>query len=716
MKPKPKGTSLAAALMVIALIISIFSLGFYSEGQTGDKISGNVVKVSGALSQVGVDTTGGSGGVSTQVGGGQAAGDKKYTFITAKDGRTFVVEGDQTQAKKEVDDYTIKEQNKIKIDATYQEIKQPQYTAATKASKDSSLSYNNGDLVITTSKDSGGRTTTTTEIYGEGGFTSSTEKREGGGLTLTIERDKDKNIESVTDGTNQLGPSIEWNIVKNNEGVWELTYGGRPGEWEDNRFKFSDDTGGFVSVLEDGSTISGDKDGYVVIEDKDGKTVASLKEEEYENLVGQNPTIDQLNTLGKVASSLREAGLDLSAASHKDNKYYSNDVVVEVSGTNIITTQCDGCVDNNGEIKTDKGYAYESVTRDANDNVVKLETNAEKEEGKFETTTVEWSVNGEGKQVMTIEDDNGNFDEFILQDDKVYYYSEDDNKYYNRDNGAWYKKDTNGDLVPCGDDCKNLDDLGNKIGEADDKKESLEGRKTRFERNIDNIWSALEDAASGGAGRFFSLFMDDEDLAKWREDVDEFLCDTILAGGKDCWTSEVCKIYVDIEADSAAYVETNGLLAMVAHIEGERSDAISYVNVTNATTGSTESVTQYFYKITANVENPADSDTSLKFNLYVKKSDGSLKAIFNSDVELKEGESFAKYGSSSIVKYSETLYDGVCIIFSSGFDDIITGSGSENELCNLITLTDMGVSSYGEEGASTGGTGGSGTDEGWSDW
>ena len=133
MKPKPKGTSLAAALMVIALIISIFSLGFYSEGQTGDKISGNVVKVSGALSQVGVDTTGGSGGVSTQVGGGQAAGDKKYTFITAKDGRTFVVEGDQTQAKKEVDDYNTKEQ-KIKIDATYQEIKQPQYTAATKAS------------------------------------------------------------------------------------------------------------------------------------------------------------------------------------------------------------------------------------------------------------------------------------------------------------------------------------------------------------------------------------------------------------------------------------------------------------------------------------------------------------------------------------------------------------------------------------------------------
>ena len=42
MKPKQKGTSLAAALIVVVLIISIFSLGFYFSEPA---ITGKVVKV-----------------------------------------------------------------------------------------------------------------------------------------------------------------------------------------------------------------------------------------------------------------------------------------------------------------------------------------------------------------------------------------------------------------------------------------------------------------------------------------------------------------------------------------------------------------------------------------------------------------------------------------------------------------------------------------------
>ena len=187
------------------------------------------------------------------------------------------------------------------------------------------------------------------------------------------------------------------------------------------------------------------------------------------------------------------------------------------------------------------------------------------------------------------------------------------------------------------------------------------------------IWDALESAARGGIGKFFSLFMKDEDLEKWQEDVDEFLCSTIIAGGIECWTSEICNAYSETNGDGYVSIETNGLLTMAAHIEGERT-RMEYVN---ETTG--ENVVEYIYKVTYKVTNPSNSKEKMDFNVYLYGD--KTVALYPGSVNVGEGDSSSRTASSAVVQDSKYNYDKVCIIFDESVSMV---NEDITEVCNNI--------------------------------
>ncbi|MFC1704988.1 hypothetical protein ACFLZ6_01520, partial [Nanoarchaeota archaeon] len=220
------------------------------------------------------------------------------------------------------------------------------------------------------------------------------------------------------------------------------------------------------------------------------------------------------------------------------------------------------------------------------------------------------------------------------------------------------------------------------------KKSGFEKRTKTYKtrQSVQEAWGVLETAARGGLGRFFSLFMEEDDLQEWRQGVDDAMCSTFVLGGTDCWTSTICGTWVDNRVGGGmAYVETpSGMLTIAAHIEGERS-----------TIRSPEG-REYLYKITyvindpghkpvkeEKVEGQSDKEgekilTGMAFNVEFRgERDISL---YSKDVPV-EGSS-ARIGNSAVLQYSTYNYKQVCIVFR---EEIEIAGDKVKEVCNRIT-------------------------------
>ncbi len=253
------------------------------------------------------------------------------------------------------------------------------------------------------------------------------------------------------------------------------------------------------------------------------------------------------------------------------------------------------------------------------------------------------------------------FDSGTVQATYIYYYDEDGYAIgYVIDEKGQRKKEGGTD---------GTNDLG------DDEEGILDELNSKWMKiTLDSIWRGMEIAARSGFGRIYGFFMSEEQLRKWRDDVDKFFCETILFGGKDCWSSKICEAKISKTSKGIAYLNIPGATTRAGvFVTGERS-AMVYPNETNT-------ITEYLYKLNYKIENPVQQD--IYFNVYLYGS-RTIK-IYLQDQKLEKGKTFSKIGMSANIKYSSYYYDKICVKFDRRI--MFAGKTETDEVCNEITET-----------------------------
>jgi len=583
------------------------------------------------------------------------------------------------------DVFSIPEAEKAKTEGkTYlREISQEQLDAIKAgAANRGSFAYNedSGKFSISYTSEEEGVAVTTTTLVGEGGLETKTEVRTAAGESITMVRDAKGNIQSVTGPDGQdLGKSSAWSI--NNQG--KLTFKDAAVKEFDRSNNVAEmDDGRYITVLEDG-TMELSADGQTVIIRIEGENDQKLTAQEYKDLTGLDPKEGvpssaraSIRNLKEVMAALKDAlgreDIELSDLVGRDvheggTSYWTDGVKIDISADGKTVTSTATDINPDGSLKP--GSDYEQTIKQ--DGRVTRVANGKITEGGDvggATTSSEW-IYGPGKDTGTatitteasfLKNVDFKFDQ--RTGDIIWY--EVGGKYYRVEDGTWFNDPEF--TSECKTGCPDKDITG-MLRDADDEKAAKEGRSTSTERKVQRFWGFLESAARGGIGRFFSLFMDEEDLEEWREDVDEVLCSTVIAGGIECWTSEICALWVDNRiGEGMVYAETpEGMLTLAAHIEGER------------TIVETPGGTEYLYKITYTVTNPEEG--SIGFNVYLY---GDRETpLYSDNIILEEGESHSRVGSSAVVQYSSNSYNKLCIIFTEEID--IAGD-STRQVCNSI--------------------------------
>mgnify|MGYP001589368963 CR=1 FL=1 len=180
-----------------------------------------------------------------------------------------------------------------------------------------------------------------------------------------------------------------------------------------------------------------------------------------------------------------------------------------------------------------------------------------------------------------------------------------------------------------------------------------------------------------GMGAFASLFIDDSELSKRRQEANDLFCSTWLLGGVECWSSKLCQYSVDAKAGGLGLMARTTSQAPVAgaHIEADKSLPIQYTNLTN-----NEMVSMKLYRITYYLHNP--NTANITYNLKFTANDGSVYTAFQYDKILEEGSTTKQIRTNAIVKYSNREYTKVCLTFNPAIKRF--GGGETKELCNDI--------------------------------
>ena len=195
-----------------------------------------------------------------------------------------------------------------------------------------------------------------------------------------------------------------------------------------------------------------------------------------------------------------------------------------------------------------------------------------------------------------------------------------------------------------------------------------------------------------------TLFMDQDSLLKWREDIDRVFATAYL--GTEYWSSAICGQYLDGEDEGIAWGETpQGLAQVAAHIEATRSEAII-----------TPTGTEFIYKITFNVRNgdyEKDRRAPEQMNINVVLKGERTVNLFRQDQSVKRGSSFGRTGRNAIAKSSTSFYNEICLTF----DKVpFRWKVSNNEICNTIVGSSGAATTISASTAtsttSSGGTGG----------
>jgi hypothetical protein len=201
-----------------------------------------------------------------------------------------------------------------------------------------------------------------------------------------------------------------------------------------------------------------------------------------------------------------------------------------------------------------------------------------------------------------------------------------------------------------------------------------------------------------GFSAYSSIFISEESLAEYRAQVNAVFCDMLKIGGSACWTSEICETYTDISAPPGGLVGSapDGVPRSIAHIEGERSNAIEFSGA------SREDLRQLFgsrvivvsgkrYNLSEGSDASLPGGTARVYKVtmsFIPQDTSSLQVSFRGERTVdyfspaKAVNSLTPYSrtrSNPIVFISPTRYDTVCMVFNPPQEN--RNGRSVSELC-----------------------------------
>lgn len=217
-----------------------------------------------------------------------------------------------------------------------------------------------------------------------------------------------------------------------------------------------------------------------------------------------------------------------------------------------------------------------------------------------------------------------------------------------------------------------------EAAQAEQQIEILRFEREKWYINIVQVMTGLLKGYREYAGlaTLGSLFIDDEELDKRRNQIDQQFCDSILFGGVKCWTSKICDGYIDTTPGGSALIAAGPAQTPFgfAHIEAEKSLPIYTVE-------GGKKVTLYQYKVTYALTNPLDK--AMFYNVEFASQDKTAKA-FGEDITVGEGLSDGRLGGQSLIPpLSATDYTSVCLTWTPAITSF--DGKRENKFCVPIS-------------------------------
>jgi len=502
----------------------------------------------------------------------------------------------------------------------------------------------NGDtLLATTSKTSGKDVTDTTvsvneagksiaiDLYHDGDYVgevySDYEYKEVDGKPIFV--GVNSHVHGVYDSNGkeidgEVFFSEDWKMQLDKDGKGYLTINGKKGTYEDGLFSYADGTG-FVRQIGD-VQIEKDSAGNIVLKEN-GKVTLKLSADDGGRFITTKDSADYVHNLPSMLALAENNRINREDLKRVGDALVSESTKVYVDNGNIIVESGTAGTDGYKKLIHYPDGTVGSVLKDG-------------EEIKWGKESL---VIGTVTYAKVEDDKNPNLELYDLG-----------GVYYSPGNGDMYTKDKNGKYVKC--DSAVCENWLKKLADHEEAYRIDIGGPNNAEKGAIHVFDLLE-SAQNGPGRLFSLFMSDESLARWRNQVDDFMCSTILLGGKDCWISQVCTNYADKVGSSILNVNTEGGHTVpAAHTEGQRQLRQFEDNET--------AKTEYLYKLSFGVRNPKNSGREMRVNVQVRGD--KTYTIYPKDYLIKEGEIWSRAGTKIWPEESSYFYDEICLLFKGG--------------------------------------------------
>ena len=229
-----------------------------------------------------------------------------------------------------------------------------------------------------------------------------------------------------------------------------------------------------------------------------------------------------------------------------------------------------------------------------------------------------------------------------------------------------------------------------KEGDSNFKEVNAMVRKTK----IGPAFYAAARAARGGIAlsNLLNSWLDIDFITNWRKESDEFFSETVIGriiSGK--WEESVCHSKIEKIPENIAVVNINNVMGFAAHVEGERSSAIT-----------TNNETLYFYKITFGVNPSNVGDVTFKLLIDDRAVDLDNDGMADK-IKLKSDETYSGTGENAIVRYKPEIYEEVCLKFynTENLNAEFRNALKDNKLCNKINEVDLSSVEISEPASST---------------
>ncbi|MBR9700066.1 hypothetical protein GOV09_06420 [Candidatus Woesearchaeota archaeon] len=541
----------------------------------------------------------------------------------------------------------------------------------TNQEKNPSISPDGRSISYTkTSTSEGIKTTETetfTEVNGKLSPVSKVKEEESGEYTLITEYKNNKVVKrTLMHGTNPIdlhgNTKVKFKSTKDGP---ILTYNGREIEPHENSeagaewFKFTDGKPGMLRFIGD-IIIEQDETGTTTISKEGSKEKTILDSEQSQRIIGNGDfSADFGRNLPQMLTVAELNRMDRRDLTRVDDTLITDGAEISLDGNQIVVTEGTRAADGEFEHfdaittynKDDKGNLHIDQIELLEDDIIVFSMKSTTESGN-----PAFEIVGENIAGTYVRETKDNIVMYCM------------NPCFNVEDGKFYDKQSDGSYKEC-EDCEEQE---KNLGKILEKHRVASGGPNNREQTAITTFNILESAQTG-IGKLLSLFMSDEDLAEWRQGVDDFFCSTVLFGGTDCWVSEICSGWTDKVGSSTLLIDhPGGVTVPIAHIEGEVQEAI-YFN-------DSQQQADYIYKFSYGVRNPTDSGRTIEFNV-ILRGDETVQ-MYDENYIINEGETFSKSGTDPVVQDSTTFYHEICLVFPSGVAN--HNGDTVTELCNDI--------------------------------